>query len=59
MAAEEGNSRVLQEHPPLLAPCIVTARLDLGKLRAIREKMPIDKHRRGDLFVVKEAATRS
>ena len=55
--AAAADASLSPEENPLLAPCIVTARLDLEKLRGIREKMPIDKHRRGDLFILKDATS--
>jgi len=36
------------------SPTIVTARLDLNRLREVRSKMPITTHRRADLFTVAE-----
>ncbi len=56
--ASYGHSLVVDPWGKVLAdagdetPALVTAEIDLAQLHAIREKIPVQKHRRHDVFPV-------
>jgi deaminated glutathione amidase len=45
-----GVGTIMSNSIGVVSPCIVTARLDLDRLKEVRTKMPVMAHRRKDLF---------
>jgi deaminated glutathione amidase len=49
-AVSSGGGGTIMSNTSVASPCIVTARLDLDRLKEVRTKMPVMAHRRKDLF---------
>ena len=50
--ADAGGMDDLDSGSAALSPKIITADLDMTRLEEIRQKMPVQSHRRRDIFVV-------